>query len=137
MCTRDRERHQALAEELGAHWVGGSTDRPPEALDAAIIFAPAGEIVPAALKALDRGGRLVLGGIHMSPIPELRYEDLYWERLIRTVANNTRADGREFLAEAARVGVTTHVRTFPLAEANDALIALKHDAIKGAAVLVV
>ncbi len=137
VCTRDRERHQALAEELGAVWVGGVGDRPPQMLDAAIIFAPAGEIVPAALKALDRGGRLVLGGIHMSPIPELRYEDLYWERLIRTVANNTRADGREFLAEAARAGVRTYVRTFPLAEANEALIALKHDAIRGAAVLVV
>ncbi|MCH8005227.1 MAG: zinc-dependent alcohol dehydrogenase family protein, partial [Planctomycetes bacterium] len=137
VCTRDRERHQALAEELGAVWVGGVGDRPPKMLDAAIIFAPAGEIVPAALQALDRGGRLVLGGIHMSPIPELRYEDLYWERLIRTVANNTRADGREFLAEAASVGVRTYVRTFPLAEANEALIALKHDAIKGAGVLVV
>ena len=135
--TRDRERHQKLAEELGAVWVGGVGDRPPEMLDAAIIFAPAGEIVPAALKALDRGGCLVLGGIHMSPIPELRYEDLYWERLIRTVANNTRADGREFLAEAASVGVRTYVRTFPLAEANEALIALKHDAIRGAGVLLV
>ena len=137
VCTRDRERHQALAEELGAVWVGGVGDRPPKMLDAAIIFAPAGEIVPAALQALDRGGHLVLGGIHMSPIPELRYEDLYWERLIRTVANNTRADGREFLAEAASVGVRTYVRTFPLAEANQALIALKHDAIRGAGVLVV
>ncbi len=137
VCTRDRERHQKLAEELGAGWVGGVGDRPPKMLDAAIIFAPAGEIVPWALKALDRGGRLVLGGIHMSPIPELRYEDLYWERLIRTVANNTRADGREFLAEAARVGVKIYVRTFPLAEANDALLALKHDAIRGAGVPVV
>ena len=137
VCTRDRERHQKLAEELGAVWVGGVEDRPPKMLDAAIIFAPAGEIVPAALQALDRGGRLVLGGIHMSPIPELRYEDLYWERLIRTVANNTRADGREFLAEAASVGVRTYVRTFPLAEANEALIALKHDAIRGAGVLLV
>ncbi len=116
---------------------GGGKDRPPKMLDAAIIFAPAGEIVPVALKALDRGGRLVLGGIHMSPIPELRYEDLYWERVIRTEANNTRTDGREFLAEAARAGIRTYVRTFPLAEANDALIALKHDAIRGAAVLVV
>ncbi len=137
VCTRDRERHQKLAEELGAVWVGGVEDRPPKMLDAAIIFAPAGEIVPLTLQALDRGGCLVLGGIHMSPIPELRYEDLYWERLIRTVANNTRADGREFLAEAASVGVRTYVRTFPLAEANEALIALKHDAIRGAGVLLV
>jgi propanol-preferring alcohol dehydrogenase len=135
--TRDRDRHQALAEELGATWVGDTFDRPPVALDAAIVFAPAGEIVPAALRALDRGGRLVLGGIHMSPIPELDYHDLYWERVIRSVANNTREDGHAFLDEAARAGVRTHVRTFPLEEANDALIALKHDAIRGAGVLIV
>ena len=137
VCTRDKKRHQSLAEELGATWVGTTTERPPAPLDAAIVFAPAGEIVPQALKALDKGGQLVLGGIHMSPIPELEYKDLYWERVIRTVANNTREDGREFLKEAARVGVQTHVQTFGLQEANDALIALKHDAIKGAAVLVV
>jgi propanol-preferring alcohol dehydrogenase len=135
VCTRDRERHQKLAEELGAAWVGGTFDEPPVKLDAAIIYAPAGEIVPAALKALDRGGRLVLGGIHMSPTPPIEYRDLYWERVVCSVANNTRADGRDFLAEAARVGVRTHIRTFPLDEANDALIALKHDAIKGAGVL--
>ncbi|MCZ6811048.1 MAG: zinc-dependent alcohol dehydrogenase family protein [Planctomycetota bacterium] len=136
VCTRDRKRHQNLAEELGAAWVGDTFDQPPVKLDAAIIYAPAGEIVPAALEALDRGGCLVLGGIHMSPIPSLQYQDLYWERVIRSVANNTRADGRAFLEEAARVGVKTHVETFPFAQANDALIALKHDAIKGAAVLV-
>ncbi len=135
VCTRDRERHQALAEELGATWVGGTFDAPPSKLDAAIIFAPAGEIVPAALRALDRGGRLVLGGIHMSPIPVLEYRDLYWERVVCSVANNTRQDGREFLEEAARVGVRTHVQRFRLEDANDALIALKHDAVKGAAVL--
>jgi propanol-preferring alcohol dehydrogenase len=135
VCTRDRQRHQALAEELGATWVGGTYDAPPAKLDAAIIFAPAGEIVPAALKALDRGGRLVLGGIHMSPIPAIDYGDLYWERVICSVANNTRQDGRAFLDEAARVGVRTHVQRFGLEDANDALIALKHDAIKGAAVL--
>jgi propanol-preferring alcohol dehydrogenase len=135
VCTRDRQRHQKLAEELGAVWVGDTFDEPPVKLDAAIIYAPAGEIVPAALKALDRGGRLVLGGIHMSPTPPLEYQDLYWERVVCSVANNTRDDGRDFLEEAARVGVRTHVRTFPLAEANDALIALKHDAIKGAGVL--
>ena len=106
-------------------------------LDAAIIYAPAGELVPAALKTLDRGGRLVLAGIHMSPTPPLEYRDLYWERVICSVANNTRDDGREFLEEATRVGVETHVQTFDLPEANDALIALKHDAVKGAAVLVV
>ena len=110
-------------------------DKPPVSLDAGIIFAPAGEIVPAALSHLDKGGTLVLGGIHMSPIPEFAYELLYRERAVCSVANNTRDDGRDFLEEAARVGVRTHVRTFPLAEANDALIALKHDAIKGAGVL--
>ncbi len=136
VATRDKEHHQTLAEELGATWVGTTTEHPPAALDAAIIFAPAGEIVPAALQALDKGGRLVLGGIHMSPIPQLEYKDLYWERMIRTVANNTREDGREFLKESARVGVQTHVQTFELHEANEALIALKHDAFKGAAVLV-
>jgi propanol-preferring alcohol dehydrogenase len=136
VCTRDRLRHQALAEELGAAWVGDTFDAPPVPLDAAIIFAPAGEIVPVALRALDRGGRLVLGGIHMSPIPSLEYQDLYWERVIRSVANNTRQDGRDFLEEAARAGIRTHVQTFPLPEANDALIALKHDAIRGAGVLI-
>jgi propanol-preferring alcohol dehydrogenase len=135
VCTRDRKRHQKLAEELGAAWVGGTFDEPPVKLDAAIIYAPAGEIIPAALRALDRGGRLVLGGIHMSPTPSLLYRDLYWERVVCSVANNTRADGRDFLEEAARVGVRTHIQTFPLEQANDALIALKHDAIKGAGVL--
>ncbi len=135
VCTRNRERHQALAEELGAAWIGGTFDAPPSKLDAAIVFAPAGEIVPAALRALDRGGRLVLGGIHMSPIPELAYRDLYWERVVCSVANNTRADGREFLDEATRAAVKTNVQSFPLEQANEALVALKHDAIKGAAVL--
>lgn len=135
VCTRDVERHQRLAGELGAAWVGDTFDRPPVKLDAAIIYAPAGEIIPAALKALDRGGRLVLGGIHMSPTPPIEYQDLYWERVICSVANNTRTDGHDFLEEAARVGVQTYVQTFPLAEANEALIALKHDAIKGAGVL--
>ena len=135
--TRDRSRHEALAEELGAAWVGDTFDRPPVKLDAAIVFAPAGEIVPAALEALDKGGTLVLGGIHMSPVPELRYDLIYGERSIRSVANNTRDDGREFLAEAAAVGVKTSVTTFDLESANDALIALKNDAIKGAGVLTV
>ncbi len=133
--TRDRQRHQTLAEQLGAVWVGDAGSAPPVKLDAAIIFAPAGEIVPVALKALDRGGRLVLGGIHMSPIPSIEYADLYWERSVCSVANNTRQDGREFLEEAVRVGVRTEVQSFGLSEANEALIALKHDAIRGAAVL--
>lgn len=135
--TRDRERHQALAAELGAVWTGGAYDEPPVKLDAAIIFAPAGELVPAALRALDKGGTLVLGGIHMSAIPSFEYALLYGERVVRSVANNTRADGREFLDEAARVPVRTHVETFPLESAGDALAALKHDAIRGAGVLVV
>jgi len=137
VCTRDRERHQALASELGAAWVGGAVDTPPVRLDAAIIFAPAGEIVAPALAALDAGGTLVLGGIHMSPIPSFPYELIYRERVLRSVANNTRADGREFLTEAARLNLRPHVRTFSLAEANQALIALKHDAIRGAGVLVI
>ncbi len=136
VCTRDRARHQKLAEELGAKWVGGSLDSPPVKLDAAIIFAPAGEIVPIALKALERGGRLVLGGIHMSAIEGFAYQDIYWERVIRSVANNTRVDGREFMVEAGLANVRTHTQLFPLAEANDALLALKEDAIKGAGVLV-
>ncbi len=136
VCTRDRKRHQELAEQLGAKWVGDTFENPPVKLDASIVFAPAGEIVPVALKALDRDGRLVLGGIHMSAIPEFPYRDIYWERVIRSVANNTRQDGREFITEAARANIQTHTETFPLADANEALTALKHDAIKGAGVLV-
>lgn len=135
VATRDRDRHQSLATELGAKWVGDAFDAPPVKLDAAIIFAPAGELVPVALKALDKGGVLVLGGIHMSPIPSLDYALIYGERVVRSVANNTREDGRQFLAEAARIPVRTHVETFSLEEANDALIALKNDAIRGAGVL--
>jgi len=133
--TRDRQRHQALAAELGAAWVGGALDAPPVRLDAAIIFAPAGELVPSALAALDRGATLVLAGIHMSPLPSMPYDLLYEERVIRSVANNTREDGRRFLAEAAGIPVRTHVQTWPLEQANAALAALKHDAVKGAAVL--
>jgi len=136
VATRD-QRHQNLARELGAKWVGAAYDIPPEPLDASIIFAPAGPIVPAALKGLDRGGRLVLGGIHMSPIPEIQYQDLYWERHIRSVANNTREDGEQLFEEAARIGLNTSVQTFPLNKANEALNRLKNDAIRGAAVLVV
>jgi propanol-preferring alcohol dehydrogenase len=137
VATRNRERHQTLASELGATWVGGTLDEPPAKLDAAIIFAPAGELVPVALKALGKGGVLVLGGIHMSAIPSFEYSLIYGERMLRSVANNTRQDGREFLAEAARIPVRTRVETFPFAAANEALIALKHDAIRGAGVLLV
>lgn len=135
VCTRDRERHQALAHELGATWVGDTADKPPVQLDTAIIFAPAGELVPVALKAITKGGSVVLGGIHMSPIPSFDYWLIYGERVIRSVANNTRADGREFLVEAARIPVHTHVQTFTFNEVNEALIALKHDAIRGAGVV--
>jgi alcohol dehydrogenase, propanol-preferring len=132
--TRD-VRHQKLALELGAAWAGGTYDEPPKKLDAAIVFAPAGEIVPAALKALKKGGALILGGIHMSPIPSFSYDLLYQERVIRSVANNTRQDGEDFLCVAAEIPIRTHVQIFPLAEANRALNALKNDAIPGAAVL--
>ena len=135
VCTRDHARHQKLAEELGASWVGGTFDAPPVKLDASIVFAPAGEIVPVALSALDRGGKLVLGGIHMSPVTEFEYSNIYWERVIRSVANNTRLDGREFIAEAVAANIRTHTEVFPLAEANTALLALKQDAIRGAGVL--
>jgi propanol-preferring alcohol dehydrogenase len=133
-CTRD-SRHQRLALELGAKWAGGTFAEPPVKLDAAIVFAPAGEIVPAALKALRKGGSLVLGGIHMSPIPSFDYDLLYQERVIRSVANNTRQDGEDFLRIAAEIPIRTHVQLFPLREANRALNALKNDSIPGAAVL--
>ena len=132
--TRDA-RHQQLALELGAKWAGGTLAEPPLKLDAAIIFAPAGEIVPAALKALKKGGTLALGGIHMSPIPSLDYNLLYGERAIRSVANNTRQDGEDFLRIAAEIPIRTQVQRFPLREANQALNKLKNDAIKGSAVL--
>ena len=132
--TRDA-RHQKLALELGAAWAGGTLDEPPKKLDAAVVFAPAGEIVPAALKALKKGGLLVLGGIHMSPIPSFSYDLLYQERMIRSVANNTRKDGEDFLRVAAEIPIRTRVQIFPLSEANHALNALKNDAIPGAAVL--
>jgi len=132
--TRDA-RHQNLALELGAKWAGDTFAEPPAKLDAAIVFAPAGEIVPAALKALRKGGVLVLGGIHMSPIPSFDYDLLYQERMIRSVANNTRQDGEDFLRVAAEIPIRTRTRLFPLSEANRALNSLKNDAIEGAAVL--
>ncbi len=132
--TRD-VRHQKLAMELGAKWAGGAVDAPPAKLDASIVFAPAGEIVPEALKALRKGGRVILGGIHMSDIPSFPYDLLYQERMIRSVANNTRRDGEEFLALAAEIPIRTRVQLYPLSQANRALNALKNDAIPGAAVL--
>ena len=135
VCTRDRERHQALAHELGATWVGDAFDEPPVKLDASIIFAPAGELAPIALKAIRKGGTVVLGGIHMSPIPSFDYSLIYGERVVRSVANNTREDGREFLLEAAHIPVRSHTQSFSFEQANEALIALKNDSIRGAGVL--
>ena len=135
VCTRDRERHQSLAHELGATWVGDAMDEPPAKLHTSIIFAPAGELVPVALKAIRKGGTVVLGGIHMSSIPSFDYSLIYGERVVRSVANNTRNDGREFLMEAASIPVRTHTQTFSFNQANQALIALKNDAIRGAGVL--
>lgn len=135
--TRNRELHYPLAKELGAAWVGSADDPPPALLDASMVFAPAGELVPKALGVLDKGGVLVLGGIHMSDTPPIPYRLLYDERVVRSVANNTREDGRAFLAEAARASVRTHVRTYALDQANEALADLRHRAIKGAGVLLV
>ena len=132
--TRE-EKHRQLAAELGAEWSGGAIDKPPQELDAAIIFAPAGELVPAALAALRKGGILVLGGIHMSPIPSFPYSLIYQERSIRSVANNTRDDGIAFLRIAAEIQIKTEVQVFKLEDANRALNALKHDGIRGAGVL--
>ncbi|MBI1765597.1 MAG: zinc-dependent alcohol dehydrogenase family protein [Acidobacteria bacterium] len=132
--TRDT-RHQSLARQLGAVWAGNSQDQPPHKLDASVIFAPAGELVPPALQALKKGGTLALGGIHMSQIPPLDYQWLYHERVIRSVANNTRQDGADFLRVAAEIPLRPQVELFPLAETNRALNALKHDAIRGAAVI--
>jgi|SRR5215472_8314366 len=134
VCTRD-ERHQKLSVELGAAWAGGTIEEPPAKLDSAIVFAPAGEIVPAALKALRKGGVLALGGIHMSNIPTLDYKLLYGERIVRSVANNTRQDGHDFLRTAAEIPIHTEIEVFSLRDANRALNALKNDAIRGAAVL--
>lgn len=133
--TRD-DRHRALASELGAVWSGASDDEPPRKLDSIIIFAPAGELVVSALKALKKGGTLALGGIHMSTIPPLDYQLLYHERVVRSVANNTRQDGIDFLRTAAEIPIRPKTQIFHLSEANAALNALKHDAVRGAAVLV-
>ena len=132
----DRES-QAFARSLGAEWAGDALSPGPEPLDAAIIFAPAGELVPAALRAVERGGTVVCAGIHMSDIPSFPYRILWEERVVRSVANLTRSDGEEFLALAPRVPVRTEVETFPLAAANEALERLRSGRVRGAAVLVV
>ncbi|HEY6307088.1 MAG TPA: zinc-dependent alcohol dehydrogenase family protein, partial [Candidatus Angelobacter sp.] len=117
VCTRE-EKHRRLALELGAAWAGETMEDPPEKLDASIIFAPAGELVPPALQALKKGGTLVLGGIHMSPIPSFPYPLIYQERSIKSVANNTRQDGHDFMKLAAEIPIHTATQGFPFAEAN-------------------
>jgi propanol-preferring alcohol dehydrogenase len=130
------EAGQAFARSLGAVWAGGSDEMPPERLDAAIIFAPVGALVPLALRAVKKGGRVVCGGIHMSDIPSFPYRLLWEERHLVSVANLTRADAREFLALAPQAGVRTQIRRYPLAAANDALADLREGRLQGAAVVV-
>jgi len=133
-----REEHRALARELGAAWVGGAMDAPPEKLHGAIVFAPAGEIVIPALRALERGGTVALAGIHMTPIPAIDYDhDLFGERTIRSVTANTRQDGMDLLREAAAIPIRSRTQRFKLEEANQALQALKAGTVKGAAVLTI
>jgi alcohol dehydrogenase, propanol-preferring len=134
--TRDGDAEgQAFARSLGAVWAGGSSELPPEELDAAILFAPVGALIPAALRAVRKGGVVVCAGIHMSDIPSYPYELLWGERVIRSVANLTRADGREFLELARRVPVHPEVEVFALEEANEALDRLRSGRIRGSAVL--
>jgi propanol-preferring alcohol dehydrogenase len=126
---------QAFARSLGVTWAGASSQTPPEPLDAAIVFAPDGALVPLALRAVGPGGIVVCGGIHMSDIPSFPYSDLWEERVVRSVANLTRRDGEEFLALAPEVPVRTHVRTYALEAANEALADLRAGRLEGAAVL--
>ena len=135
--TRPGDRAaQGFARGLGAAWAGGSDEAPPEPLDAALIFAPVGALVPTALKATRKGGTVVCGGIHMSDIPAFPYRLLWEERVVRSVANLTRRDAEEFLALAPKAGIRTTTRSYPLAEANQALSDLRTGTLEGAAVLV-
>jgi alcohol dehydrogenase, propanol-preferring len=127
---------QAFARELGAEWAGDASRAPPEELDAAIVFAPVGELVPAALRAVAKGGTVVCAGIHMSDIPSFPYELLWGERGVRSVANLTRRDGEEFLGLAPQVPVRTEVETYPLERANEALDRLRAGSVRGSAVLI-
>jgi propanol-preferring alcohol dehydrogenase len=127
---------QAFARSLGAEWAGSSEEAPPEKLDAAILYAPVGKLVPLALKAVRKGGRVVCAGIHMSDIPAFPYELLWGERELVSVANLTRQDGRDFLGIAAKLGIQTHVTRYPLESANQALSDLRAGMIEGAAVLI-
>ena len=136
VATRDTS-HRRLAEELGAVWTGGTFDTPPAPLDGAIVFAPAGEVVPPALRALGKGGTLAVAGIHMSDIPPLAYDFcLFQEKTLTSVTSNTRADGEGLLREAAAIPLRLRATTFRLTEANDALLTLARDGIRGTAVLV-
>jgi propanol-preferring alcohol dehydrogenase len=131
-----REEHRALARELGAVWVGDAAESPPEKLHGAIMFAPAGELVPPALRALEKGGTLAVAGIYVSPIPSLDYDrELFGERVLRSVTANTKQDGIALLQEAAAIPIRPHTQRFGLQDANKALQALKAGTIQGAAVL--
>lgn len=137
VCSLTRQ-HQELARQMGARWVGEASENPPVTLHSSIIFAPAGELVPPALRALERGGTLALAGIHMSPIPSLDYDqEVFGERVIRSVTANTRQDGLDLLREAAAIPIRPRTERFRLGEANDALLALKAGAIKGGGVLTI
>jgi propanol-preferring alcohol dehydrogenase len=132
------ESHRELARSLGAKWVGAEQDRPPVPLDRAVTFAPSGDVVVAALSSLRKGGVVAINAIHLDRIPEFDYDSLLWgERQIRSVANMTRADARDFLALAHRIGLRPKATAYPLDQANEALLAVKKDAIDGAAVIVV
>jgi propanol-preferring alcohol dehydrogenase len=126
---------QRFARELGAEWAAGSDQAPPEPLDAAILFAPVGDLVPAALRATDKGGRVVCAGIHMSLIPSFPYDILWGERTVRSVANLTRKDGEEFFRLAERIPLEISAEVFPLRRANEALDQVRSGGVRGAAVL--
>jgi propanol-preferring alcohol dehydrogenase len=131
------ESHRKLARDLGADWVGSETERPPSKLDRAVTFAPSGDVVVAALSSLRKGGVVAINAIHLDRMPEFDYDSLLWgERQIRSVTNMTRADGRDFIEIAARIGLRPRVTVFPLEQANEALLAIKQDRVDGAAVLV-
>jgi alcohol dehydrogenase, propanol-preferring len=131
------ESHRKLAQSLGAEWVGSETDKPPVELDRAVTFAPSGDVVIAALASLRKGGVVAINAIHLDRMPEFDYDRLLWgERQMRSVANMTRADARDFLQVASEIGLKPKVTVFPLDQANEALLAVKHDSIDGAAVIV-
>lgn len=129
------ERRRRMALRLGASWAGAAGEKPPAEVDRAVTFAPAGRLIPEALKVLRRSGTLAINAVHLDEVPGFPYDLLYWEKTIRSVANATRRDAVEFLELAARIPVETEVQVFRLREANDALIALKRGDIQGAAVL--